>query len=242
MAQHAKISFSRSKYLESSIVNGTKLLFSAHRCFSFDDGPEDRAMFERLSSFIKTKPRIAIAGVGELTKRLLAFDSTLADHVKHIISDDPELINSTYLGIKVVSPDSLPKEVEAVFHGQTLTVLRGFLARKLPAQIDQYGPEILTEIDLESVPKSAWTTDPDCIYPLVTLPEFSFLPNQDLILIDCPARNLSLMPNGLAYVHNALKKTNVKFQTVDLDILVYHRYHTYRLLDVGRNRLLRAEK
>jgi radical SAM superfamily enzyme YgiQ (UPF0313 family) len=39
------------------------------------------------------------------------------------------------------------------------------------------------------------------------------------------------MPNGLGYVHNALKHTGVRYQTRDLDILVYHRFHIRRLFD-----------
>src|SRR5262249_31691417 len=51
--------------------------------------------------------------------------------------------------------------------------------------------------------------------------------------IDCPARNLGLMPNGLGYVHNALKHVDVRWQTVDIDIILYHRFHTRRLFDEG---------
>ena len=32
-------------------------------------------------------------------------------------------------------------------------------------------------------------------------------------------------------VHNALKRQDVKFQTVDLDPVFYHRYHAHRILD-----------
>ena len=37
--------------------------------------------------------------------------------------------------------------------------------------------------------------------------------------------------NGLGYVHNILKTTNCRFQTLDLDMIFYHRYHARRLLD-----------
>ena len=44
-------------------------------------------------------------------------------------------------------------------------------------------------------------------------------------------RNMALMPNGLAYVYNALKTAGVSFQMLDLDIILYHRFHMHRLLD-----------
>jgi hypothetical protein len=44
---------------------------------------------------------------------------------------------------------------------------------------------------------------------------------------------LALMPNGLGYVHNAVKKGGINFETFDLDIVTYHRYHIRRLFDEG---------
>ena len=41
------------------------------------------------------------------------------------------------------------------------------------------------------------------------------------------------MPNGLGYLNNALKKTKVSYQIVDLDIISYHRFHMHRLFDMG---------
>ena len=67
----------------------------------------------------------------------------------------------------------------------------------------------------------------------IDVPEIAFEPSLDVLLIDCPARNLGLMPNGLGYVHNALKHTGVRFQTLDLDIIIYHRFHIRRLFDEG---------
>ena len=51
------------------------------------------------------------------------------------------------------------------------------------------------------------------------------------MLLDLPARMLGMMPNGLAYVHNILKKTGISLQTLDLDMIIYHRYHSQRILD-----------
>src|SRR5258708_3703544 len=54
-----------------------------------------------------------------------------------------------------------------------------------------------------------------------------------LSILVCMACNQVPMPNGLAYVHNALKKTSVNFQTFDLDIVTYHRSHSRRLFEDG---------
>ena len=62
-----------------------------------------------------------------------------------------------------------------------------------------------------------------------------------MLLVDCPARNLALMPNGLGYVHNALKKAGINFETFDLDIVTYHRYHIRRLFDEG-GKIVHAER
>ena len=94
-------------------------------------------------------------------------------------------------------------------------------------------PDVLAELALDSCrpgPGRPWAKD--IIYPL-DVPEIDFQSGLDLIVIDCPARNLGLMPNGLGYVHNALKQVDVRYQTCDLDILIYHRFHIRRLFDEG---------
>lgn len=70
------------------------------------------------------------------------------------------------------------------------------------------------------------------IYP-IRIPEINVSDNCDVLLIDCPSRNLSLMPNGLGYVYNTLKKCNFNLEILDLDIITYHRYHLRRIFDQG---------
>jgi len=67
------------------------------------------------------------------------------------------------------------------------------------------------------------------IYP-IRIPDIEFLPDQDFILIELPQRYMPTMPNGLGYVHNILKKADIRVQTVDANILCYHRYHSQRIL------------
>ena len=70
------------------------------------------------------------------------------------------------------------------------------------------------------------------IYP-IKIPEIKTKDNIDVLLIDCPSRNLSLMPNGLGYVYNVLKQNNFNFDILDLDIISYHRFHMRRIYDEG---------
>ena len=126
----------------------------------------------------------------------------------------------------------LPAAVETVFLCETQTFPRLQMRRRLPARIEVVEPGILAEIARDVVPARAWTPIERHIYP-IDIPEISLPPGKDLILMDCPARNLALMPNGLAYVNNALKKSNVSFAVFDLDIVTYHRFHVRRLFDEG---------
>ncbi len=70
------------------------------------------------------------------------------------------------------------------------------------------------------------------IYP-IEIPEIKTKDNIDVLLIDCPSRNLSLLPNGLGYVYNVLKQNNFNFDILDLDIISYHRFHMRRIYDEG---------
>ncbi len=95
--------------------------------------------------------------------------------------------------------------------------------------------------NIETIPKECFVKIDKNIYPLY-LPKIKFKKNLDMLLMDCPSRNLSMMPNGLGYVHNALKKTDIKFQTFDLDIVTYHRYHIERIFDLGGETVLPSGK
>ncbi len=61
------------------------------------------------------------------------------------------------------------------------------------------------------------------------VPTFSVQPNLDFLLLELPPRYLPMMPNGVAYVHNILMKCGIKFQTIDMNIVVYHKFHERRI-------------
>lgn len=90
----------------------------------------------------------------------------------------------------------------------------------------------------ECIPNHAWTLVEKNIYPIF-YPKPKIAEDLDILLIDCPSRNLSMMPNGLGYVSNAIKKSGVKLQVYDLDVVAYHRYHVDRLYNNGGQQCLR---
>ncbi len=196
-------------------VEGTRVTFSPHQCFRFDSGPEDIGCLRALGAHLHTLPGLVLCGAGPLLDHLL-------EHV-------PELKARAAVA---AAPEALPAGAQNVFLCETLTVKRMQMRKRVPPTIKVIEPTVLAEIAPEIIPGRGWTPLPRNIYP-VELPEIRFKPGLDLILIDCPSRNLALMPNGLAYVHNALKKTAATYQIFDLDIVAYHRFHMHRLYDMG---------
>lgn len=210
---------------------GQRLIFSAHRCLEMNRDKEDLECLAMIEKFLITKPGLAIAGTGPFADYLLQNLPKLKARVQVVIQNDWSQTHSNFMGLPVCDLQTIPTDIQTIFIAETLTVPRQRWSRKLKSNgCEVIDTDLLQRIDPLSLPMRAWSKDPDCIYP-IDIPDIEFESGKDFILIDCPARNLSLMPNGLAYVHNALKKTKLNFQTVDLDIIAYHRYHTYRLLD-----------
>ncbi len=65
-------------------------------------------------------------------------------------------------------------------------------------------------------------------YPCA-IPTLDVQPNLDFLLLELPPRYRPIMPNGLGYVHNILANCGINFQTIDANIILYHRYHERRL-------------
>jgi radical SAM superfamily enzyme YgiQ (UPF0313 family)/tetratricopeptide (TPR) repeat protein len=61
------------------------------------------------------------------------------------------------------------------------------------------------------------------------VPKFQVKPRLDFLLLELPPRYVPMMPNGVAYVHNILAKCGVSFQTIDMNIIIYHKYHERRI-------------
>src|SRR5262245_39658960 len=211
-------------------VEGTRVCLSAYQCFAIDD-EESGALLRRLADNLLRRPGLALWD-GLLLGPLLSVSPGLRKHASAIIAGEGAPVGSSISGIPACGADALPQGVQTVFLCQTRAVERMTSRECLPAGLTVISAEILLEIAIEAIPARAWTPIFKNIYP-IRLPQIRFSGNADLILLDCPARNLALMPNGLAYVHNALKKSGIAFETFDLDIVTYHHYHIGRLFDQG---------
>ena len=217
-------------------AKATKMRFSAHRCFAYDNGPDDIKCLQRIKEHLATlEGGVAFYGSGKFSKYFLKHVPEIKDQIKCIVVDDLRSEVKLWEGL-VTTIEELPEEVKTVFLCETLTLPRIRMKNNLPKQVTVISPDILAELDWRSLPDRAWKAEIDSIYP-IDVPEIKFRQEQDLLLIDCPSRNMAFMPNGLAYVHNALKKADVQFQTLDLDIIIYHRYHIYRIFD-GPDKIL----
>lgn len=72
----------------------------------------------------------------------------------------------------------------------------------------------------------------DCIYPCkvptIGIPKKK---QRQIFLIDTPARNLALMPNGFGYVHESLLRIGYEHFVIDFDIILYHWFQISRIID-----------
>jgi radical SAM superfamily enzyme YgiQ (UPF0313 family) len=216
---------------------GTHVRFSAHRCFRFDDGPEDLACLAVLEAACRGHRRIAAAvdDGGRFLEYLMKHRPGVAARITCVVQ--PRAFGERALAVEVagcpvVNIGELASHATAVLLADTRMFPRMQMRRMVPSALTVIDLDVIGEAATE-VPARAWVPwSRDIIYPTY-VPEITPQPGLDVLLIDCPARNLGLMPNGVGYVHNALKHTGVRFQTLDMDIIVYHRFHVRRLFDEG---------
>jgi|CXWL01.1.fsa_nt_gi radical SAM superfamily enzyme YgiQ (UPF0313 family) len=213
-------------------LEGTRVTFSPHQCFAFDNGPEDVECLRALGAHLMTLPGLALLG----SRKFIAY------LIQHVPGLGARIVGTTYYrniadmhqqhGLSTVDIGELPQETETVFLCETLAFPRMEMKKLLPPSVNVVEPTILARIAPEVIPARGWTPLQHNVYP-IDIPTIQFRKDLDFAIIDCPSRNLSLMPNGLGYLNNALKKTNVSYQIVDLDIISYHRFHMHRLFDMG---------
>lgn len=212
---------------------GLRVCFSPLAAFRFDGGQEDRALAAVLASHLAAQPGLAVYAGDRLFHYLMQLAGpSFLGVLKAVVADDPAAAADAGPGVPVVAPDRLPDTVETVFLAHTLQFPRWRMRARLPARVTVVEPTVLPALAPELIPVRAWSPLGPNIYP-IEIPEINVETGLDLLLLDCPARNLAMLPNGLAYVHNALKQADVRFQTFDLDIVTYHRYHIHRLYDCG---------
>lgn len=214
-------------------AEGRRIAFSAWQCFQLDGSPAETALLAALGRALARRSGVVIYGDPRFIAALIAAAPDLARLALAIVHGQP-----TPSGLQLpegLAHDALatlPAGAETVFHAELSAFRRQQLRARLAGRVEVLGPELAVEAAPELVPAYAWTPVQYNIYP-IPIPDIAIEPGLDMLLVDCPARNLALMPNGLGYVHNALERARIEFQTFDLDIVAYHRFHVHRLFDVG---------
>ena len=222
------------KNRDTARVEATRVGFSPHQCFRFDDGPEDIECLEALGAYLIEQPGLAFVGSKVFGEYLLRHVPDIAGRLlgKVYYREAGEGLDGHGLASVDVDAGALPGGTQAVFLCDTLSLPRMQVRRLLPKDLRIIEPTILADVAIDVIPARGWVPLPRNIYP-IEIPEIRIRDGLDLAIVDCPSRNLALMPNGLAYLNNALKKTSVSFQILDLDIISYHRFHVHRLYDMG---------
>ncbi|WHZ28787.1 MAG: hypothetical protein OJF51_003585 [Nitrospira sp.] len=213
-------------------VEGTRVTFSPHQCFAFDNGPDDVACLRALGAHLMILPGLTLVGSKRFVDYLLQHVPGLKARIVGIALYENIQDSNQLHGLAGIQLGALPGETQTAFLCETLTFPRMQMMKQLPRSIAIVDLTVLADIEPDVIPARGWTPLPRNIYP-IEIPEIQVRKDLDVAIVDCPSRNLSLMPNGLGYLNNALKKTAVSFQIVDLDIISYHRFHVHRLFDMG---------
>lgn len=193
------------------------VIFSRKRLFSYDGGDKDKQVVSRIISYLSRQHcYIALVGDNKLSQYLLKLSPEFFDFFDGTIMPVHEINNTEKYG--------------AAFICETNWRAIDSLKKLLPETMGMITLDLLLDYDWQVIPKNAWVKNTAHIYP-VDIPDIAFQEGQDMILLDMPARSISQLPVGFGYVHDALKKENIRLQTMDLDIILYHRYHSDRLLD-----------
>lgn len=223
-----------SKKQSIAKVEGARVVFSPHQCFAFDNSSADIECLRALAGHVKDMPGLVFLGSTRFIEYFILhvpdISSSLIGTVHY--ESDGDSVNGHGLASVVMDMKILPPGTQTVFLCETLTFPRMQIKKILPSSVKVVEPTVLAEIAPEIIPSRGWTPLPVNIYP-IDIPEIKLQGGLDFAIVDAPSRNLSLMPNGLAYLNNALKKTSVSFQILDLDIISYHRYHFHRLYDMA---------
>ena len=215
-------------------VEGTRVGFSPHQCFAFNDGVEDIACLRALAAHLKEQPGLVFIGTQRFVDYFVRHVPDIKSHIIGTVIYGNAVGGHNEHGLASIVLDLglLPEAAQTVFLCETLTLPRTQIKKLLPKSARVIEPTILATIAPAVVPARGWAPLQRNIYP-IDIPKIEFRSGLDFAIVDAPSRNLSLMPNGLGYLNNALKKTDVLFQILDLDIISYHRFHVHRLFDMA---------
>ena len=200
----------RSAYWESQPifgVRGLRVHFSAQRFFEYSSSEQIKILLNKIIEYAETQNLCVV-----IDQELNDFRSSLTGNVT---------VDKDYAA-------KLPSEIIYLYRDAIFG---------LPRLVEQQGFEIVIGILWQfnyQILSRACLSDRKNIYP-IEIPKPNFEKDLDLILADLPSRNLSMLPNGLGYVHNAIKDI-IRHVVYDLDIVAYHRYHVHPIFNLGTER------
>ena len=208
--------------------------FFIHQCLDYDDGPSDLRCLQALERFmVEGGGNLAIYGAGRLSTYLLRHFPGLASRVGCIIEDNPAKQGANPLGLPVVPLEQTPPAVDTIFLASTRALSLARMGKRvlgLGRKLRLFTLNAIEVVDKAAIPARAWRKPIPANCPS-DLPDISFAEGKDVILLEMPPRYMPMMPYGLGYVHNILQEAGVDVQTMDLNIIFYHRYHSRRVLD-----------
>jgi len=212
----------------------TSKKFFINHCLSYDCGTADTKFLEAMERILKAKENVAFYGAGKLCHYLLKLLPDLKKAIKCVADDEPLKQGKTiHEGLQVVALNNIPPDINTVFICSTRYL--SIANMKNTVKKFKEDMEVLTLETIEKeypsvIPPKAWRERIKSIYP-IDIPDIEVLPGLDFLLLELPSRYMPLMPNGVGYVHNLLKMEDIHFQTIDANIIWYHRYHSQRILD-----------
>lgn len=205
-----------------------------NRLLAFDDGTDDQRVLDAIADRLaKCERTVAIYGVGRLTHALLARHRGLLDRIEHFVDDDSARRAEVVGGRCIEDPSVLSDFDGITFVASTRHLSTRRMRRRLSALTEQPAVllgEIAGSMPLAEIPARAWLEAQNSIYP-IEIPEIELESGLDVALFDLPPRFFCSMPNGLGYVHNVVQSTGARLQTIDLDLVFYHRWHSQRIFD-----------
>src|SRR5438093_313012 len=93
-------------------LDATRVCFSAHQCFAFDDGGEDLACLRALAGALDAEKGLAVYAGGPLLRYLLKHEPGLEAGLAGVIPWDDEA-RADAQGLPLLDPAKLPKTVKS---------------------------------------------------------------------------------------------------------------------------------
>jgi len=229
--------FKQNKQEDFRFIKANKVFFSPHY-FLFAGSPAQQK--ERLGSLL--------AAFSQKINIVLIVEKSIYQRIAKIDRKSDNIV-SIDTGYDVTTNEEIEQQLDTYLNNlhpksQILVLMKNQSSIfKIQEYIKEFAKnhqkelavvDIVSVLGIEESNKylDCWIPLPYNIYP-IDVPDLKIQKKLDVLLLDCPARNLSLMPNGFGYVHNILKQMDINFQTFDLDIITYHRFHVSRIYDLG---------